>query len=95
MVSMATQSERGAARFLTAADCADILNLELGEVMSLVESGELPAIRVGLRWRVERDVLESYIAGLYEEQRRRSLWEQSDFSSLVELGGGRVQRPNE
>jgi excisionase family DNA binding protein len=92
---MVSHSADDAARFLTVADCAEILNVEVADVTVLVESGELPAIRVGAQWRVERDVLESYIASLYEQQRRRALWEQSDFASLAELSGGTILRPGE
>lgn len=74
-------------RFLTLADTAEILNISVSEANSLVQSGELPAIQVGSqgRWRVERDVLETYIEAMYEEARRLSLWNQSDFASIVEL----------
>ncbi|WP_022881600.1 helix-turn-helix domain-containing protein [Gryllotalpicola ginsengisoli] len=90
---MAPQSAGDAIRFLTVADTAEILNVEVSEVMALVESGELPAIQVGPQWRIEREVLESYISSLYEQQRRRALWEQSDFASLAELSGGTIIRP--
>jgi excisionase family DNA binding protein len=81
-------------RFLTAGDVARILNVELGDVAELVRTGQLPAIRIGRpgRLRVERDVLESYIQAMYEESRRTSLWEQSQFANLPELAGGRVVR---
>jgi excisionase family DNA binding protein len=82
-----------AARFLTIGDVAEVLNVEVSEIAALVDSGELPAIRVGSQLRVERRVLESYIAALYEQQRRRALWEQSDFASLAELSGGTIIRP--
>ncbi|GAA4176052.1 helix-turn-helix domain-containing protein [Gryllotalpicola koreensis] len=92
---MISHSAGDAARFLTTADCAEILNVEIADVTSLVETGELPAIKVGAQWRIEREVLESYIASLYEEQRRRALWEQSDFASLAELSGGTIIRPGD
>lgn len=37
------------------------------------------------QWRVERDVLEGYIAGKYEENRRRNLWNQAEFTDIPEL----------
>ena len=37
------------------------------------------------QWRVERDVLEGYIAGKYEENRRRNLWNQAEFADIPEL----------
>lgn len=74
-------------RFLTLADVAEVLNISARQASALVRSGELPAIRVGSpgQWRVERDVLEGYIAGKYEENRRRALWEQAEFADVHEL----------
>ncbi|AYG05422.1 helix-turn-helix domain-containing protein [Gryllotalpicola protaetiae] len=92
---MISHSAGDAARFLTTADCAEILNVEVADVSALVETGELPAIKVGAQWRIEREVLESYIASLYEEQRRHALWEQSDYASLAELSGGTIIRPGD
>ncbi len=78
------------ARFLTVADTAEMLNVSVGQAYSLLRSGELPAIRIGARgqWRVERDVLESYIEAKYEEARRASLWNQSDFANVSEFALG-------
>lgn len=79
------------ARFLTLADTAEVLNVSANQAYALVRSGELPAIKVGGRgqWRVERSVLESYIEAKYEESRRLSLWNQSDYGSIPELLGDR------
>jgi excisionase family DNA binding protein len=73
-------------RFLTLADTAEILNVSARQAYALVRSGELPAIKVGGHghWRVERSVLESYIQAKYEEARRMSLWNQSEYASLPE-----------
>jgi excisionase family DNA binding protein len=73
-------------RFLTLADAAEILNVSASQAYAIVRSGELPAIKIGGHghWRVERSVLESYIEAKYEESRRMSLWNQSDFASLAE-----------
>jgi excisionase family DNA binding protein len=77
-------------RFLTIADTAEVLNVSANQAYVLVRSGELPAIKIGGsgRWRVERSVLESYIDAKYEEARRLSLWNQSDYSDLPELLAG-------
>ena len=79
-------------RFLTLADTAEVLNISATQAYALVRSGELPAIKiggsghgVGGHWRVERDVLEGYIAGKYEENRRRNLWNQAEFADIPEL----------
>lgn len=88
---MTPDSADALGRFLTPADAAELLNVPVAEVAELLRTGELPAIRIGGRgtWRIERVVLESYIEALYEESRRRSLWEQSDFASIPELFVGR------
>jgi excisionase family DNA binding protein len=71
-----------------------VLSISTGQAYSLVRSGELPAIKVGASglWRVERTVLEGYIEAMYEESRRRSLWNQSDYANLAELGLGDSRR---
>lgn len=82
-------------RFLTVADTAEVLNVAPTDVIGLIETGELPAIRVGRpgAWRIERVELEAYIEAMYEETRRRALFEQSDLASLPELSGGQVLWP--
>ncbi|HWH25759.1 MAG TPA: helix-turn-helix domain-containing protein [Pseudolysinimonas sp.] len=77
----------GLGRFLTVADVAEILNVSASQAYALVRSGELPAIKVGGsgHWRVERTVLEGYISGKYEENRRRGMWNESEFAELPEL----------
>ena len=81
-----SESPSSLGRFLTIADTAEVLNISVAQAYSLVRSGELPAIKIGARgqWRVERSELESYIDALYEESRRASLWNQSDYASLRE-----------
>jgi excisionase family DNA binding protein len=83
-------------RFLTVGDAAEVLNVAPTEVVGLIETGELPAIRVGRpgSWRIERVQLEEYIQAMYEETRRRALWEQSDLASIPELSGGRIIWPD-
>ncbi len=80
----------GLGRFLTLADTAELLNISAAHARELVRSGELPAIRVGSRgaWRVERTVLEGYIDGLYEQARRMSLWNQSQYSEGADFPFG-------
>ena len=82
-----TASPGSIGRFLTLADTADVLNVSLSQAYALVRSGELPAIKLGGngRWRVERDVLESYIAAKYEESRRAALFQQSSFADIPEI----------
>jgi excisionase family DNA binding protein len=77
-------------RFLTISDTAEELNISVAQAYALVRSGELPAIKIGAHghWRIERSVLQSYIDALYEEARRLSLWNQSDYANLPELSIG-------
>jgi excisionase family DNA binding protein len=78
-------------RFLTLSDVADVLNLSSTEVLALVRSGELPAIRLGTigQWRIEQHVLESFIADKYDESRRLALWQEAQFADVAELFGDR------
>jgi excisionase family DNA binding protein len=58
-------------RFLQLADVAEELNISPRQAYALVNSGELPAIRVGGRgqWRIEASELEAYIQRKYAETR--------------------------
>ncbi len=84
----------GLGRFLTLADTAELLNISPKQTYALIRSGELPAIKVGAsgHWRIERSVIEAYIDAMYEETRRMSLWNQSEFADLTEstFGESRV-----
>ena len=84
---MPNSDAAGLARFLTLADTAEMLAISVSQAYALVRSGELPAIKIGGNghWRVERSVLEAYIEGKYEENRRRGLWQQSEFADIPEL----------
>ncbi|WP_179872403.1 helix-turn-helix domain-containing protein [Microcella indica] len=74
-------------RFVTLADVAEILSLSAAEVLALVRSGELPAIRLGSigQWRVESSVLESFIADKYDEAKRMALWNEAEFADVAEI----------
>ncbi len=74
-------------RFLALTDVADVLSLTASEVLALVRSGELPAIRLGSigQWRVEQRVLESFIADKYDESRRLALWNEAQYANVAEL----------
>ncbi len=78
-------------RFLTLTDVAEVLALTAAEVVALVRSGELPAIRLGSigQWRVEQAVLASFIADKYEEARRMSVWHDAQTADVAELFGER------
>lgn len=54
-------------RFLSIKDVAEELSVGEPSVRNLIKTGSLPAIQIGRRgiWRVERTVLENYIAAQY------------------------------
>lgn len=83
-----THSEAGGlARFFTLAEAAEVLAISVSQAYALVRSGELPAIKIGGtgHWRVERTVLQGYIDGKYEENRRRALWQQAEYADVAEI----------
>lgn len=61
-----------AARFLTLADVADVLNVSASQAYALVRTGDLRAIKVGGRgqWRIEQTELDRFIAERYEQTER-------------------------
>ncbi|MDQ0895459.1 helix-turn-helix domain-containing protein [Agromyces ramosus] len=81
-------------RFLTLADAAEILAVDVATVDGLIRSGELPAIRVGSSgpWRIERVQLEVWIELQYEDARRHSAWQGGEFSNITELASARHGR---
>ena len=78
-------------RFLTLTDVAEVLSLTAAEVLALVRSGELPAIRLGTigQWRIEQSVLESFITDKYDESRKIALWNEAQYADVAELCGDR------
>ncbi len=60
-------------KFLTIADVAEYLNVSAGQVRTLINTGQLPAIQVGGRgqWRIEMDELEKYVQAAYAQTRKR------------------------
>jgi excisionase family DNA binding protein len=87
MTALETNDSSGLGRFLTLVDVAEVLNISASQAYALVRTGELPAIKIGGHghWRIERGLLERYIADKYEENRRRGIWRQSEFASMPEL----------
>ena len=89
MTSSGSGGEIG--RFLTLADAAEILAVDVATVDELIRSGELPAIRVGTAgpWRIERAQLEVWIELQYEETRVGVAWNEGEFANITELSGVR------
>ncbi|WP_417508347.1 helix-turn-helix domain-containing protein [Microbacterium sp.] len=82
-------SPASAPRFLAPAQVAELLDIELDEVMSLVVEGRLRGARLGspARWRVEEASIADYLAEQTEDARRTALWHQADDASFPEVWG--------
>ncbi|UOE44540.1 helix-turn-helix domain-containing protein [Agromyces larvae] len=84
-------------RFMSVADAAELLAVDVATVDELIRTGELPAIRVGESgpWRIEVAQLQLWVDDRYEDTRRYSSWHQGEFSNVFELStagrGGRVR----
>ncbi|HAS32585.1 MAG: DNA-binding protein [Microbacterium sp.] len=84
-------------RLLAPAQVAEVLQIEVGEVLALVEQGRLSGMRVGspARWRIEESSVAAYLDDQAEEARRMALWRQSNAASFPELWGtGVVRNPD-
>jgi excisionase family DNA binding protein len=82
-------------RFLVLADVAEMLNISARQAYALVNTGELPAIRIGGRgqWRVEASELEAYIQRKYAETRAMVAEGRQDGDGEPEAGGPEVGEP--
>jgi excisionase family DNA binding protein len=60
-------------RFLQPAEVAELLNVTVSQVYTLMRSGELAAVKIGKRgvWRVSPDALDGYITRLESEAAAR------------------------
>lgn len=82
-------SPASAPRFLAPAQVAELLSVEVDEVIALVMSGRLRGAQLGspARWRVAEDSIAEYLAEQTEEARRMALWHQADAASFPEVWG--------
>jgi len=88
---------RSPVRVFTAAQVAEMLHLDVDEVVALVLDGRLRGMKVGTpgSWRIEADSVEHYLDDQAEETRRIALWRESNAASFPELWGrGPVRRPD-
>ncbi|MEU4016298.1 helix-turn-helix domain-containing protein [Microbacterium sp. NPDC028030] len=78
-----------APRFLAPAQVAELLSIEVGEVIGLLHEGRLRGAQLGSppRWRVEESSLAGYLAEESETSRRMALWRQSAAASFPEVWG--------
>ncbi|MEV4735633.1 MULTISPECIES: helix-turn-helix domain-containing protein [unclassified Microbacterium] len=85
-----SESSAPAARYLAPAQVAELLGIEVDEVVELVYQGRLRGSRLGAppRWRIEEPSLAGYLAEQVEEARRMALWRQANEASFPELWGG-------
>lgn len=81
-----------AARFLAPSQVAELLSIEVDEVVELIHQGQLRGARLGApaRWRVEEASLTEYIDAQLEEARRMALWRESNAASFPEVWGART-----
>lgn len=78
-----------APRFLAPAQVAELLSIEVDEVIDLVQQSRLRGSQLGSppRWRIEEASLAEYLAEQSEEARRMALWRQANEASFPELWG--------
>lgn len=78
-----------APRFLAPAQVAELLSIEVDEVVDLVQQGRLRGSKLGspARWRIEEASLADYLSEQSEEARRMALWRQANEASFPELWG--------
>lgn len=78
-----------APRFLAPAQVAELLSVEVDEVVALILAGRLRGAQLGTpaRWRVAEDSIAEYLSEQTEEARRMALWRQADAASFPEVWG--------
>ncbi|QDE34467.1 helix-turn-helix domain-containing protein [Microbacterium foliorum] len=82
-------SSHPAQGFLAPAQVAELLSIEIDEVVELVYEGRLRGSKLGApaRWRIEASSLSEYLAEQSEEARRMALWRQANEASFPEVWG--------
>lgn|GEM_PF-1537264 len=85
-------TESDLTRFLSIVDVADILDVDVTDVMSLLETGELASFRVGDRGpvRIETAQLEAFIAHRYQAEQQLLRLRQAEFSNVSDFTDGRL-----
>lgn len=76
-------------RHLSPADAADLLDVDVRDVLELIDSGDLPAAVIGGRTRIPQPSLEAWLADRAEAGRRAALWHESQTASVADLFGDR------
>lgn len=77
------------ARYLRPAEVAELLQVDVDEVIDLVMQGRLRGARLGVpaRWRIEESAVDDYLAEQTEDARRMALWRQANAASFPEVWG--------
>lgn len=84
-------------RLLSTSQVAEMLAIDVDDVVALVLDGHLEGMKVGSpsQWRVAAGSVEAYLTAQVEEARRMALWRESNAASFPELWGrGPVQNPD-
>jgi excisionase family DNA binding protein len=61
------QPNEDRARFATVAEVASLLRVSTMTVYRLIQSGQLPAVRIGRSYRIPEDEVDRYLAGQYTQ----------------------------
>ena len=82
-----------APRYLAPAQVAELLGVQVDEIVDLIMQGGLRGARLGSPavWRVEEASITEYLAEQAEDTRRRALWRQANAASFPELWGPAVR----
>ena len=83
-----------AERLLTLAQVAELLTLDVDDVLALLHEGRLRGTRLGTaaQWRIEQSSVGDYVDDQIEETRRMHPWHQSNAASFPELWGTQAVR---
>jgi excisionase family DNA binding protein len=66
-VVLRVPSSESRSRFVTVSEVANLLRVSNMTVYRLVQSGQLPAVRVGRSYRIRDDDVDKYLAAQYTE----------------------------
>lgn len=82
-------------RFLAPAQVAELLSIDVDEVIALIHEGRLRGSQLGspARWRVEETSLAEYLDEQSESARRSAVWREANAASFPEVWGTTPMRP--